>query len=80
LTGTSSSLPVSVFGTSGIAITSSGTCRGEQSLRIRARSAARSSSSSSAPRQRDEQEQATVPRAVLAGDVDGERLGDVVQR
>ncbi len=80
-TGTSSSLPVSVFGTSGVAITSSGTWRGEQSLRFRARSAGPELVVElGTGRQRDEQEQYVVARSVLAGDVDGERLGDLLER
>ena len=50
LTGTSSTLPDSVRGTAGTARTSSGTCRGEQSSRIRVRIRATRSSSSTASR------------------------------
>ena len=56
LTGTSSSLPVSVRGTAGTATTSSGTWRGEQARRSRRAISSPSPASSSAPGREDQEE------------------------
>ena len=80
LTGTSSTLPESVRGTSAIWRISSGTWRGEQSSRMRARIAADELVVELARRRGARRRAACSPSVAVARHVDDERVDDLVER